>query len=269
MNKRGAKDVDLEVDLHGLTVEQMQITLQKHWPQWRGLHKVRIIHGQGEALKPEIERWANELGLPFAPDPGNPGALRIFPHQRTLPDAKLGTTLRDAGLMLTPEEQAYLRDPVAMERARQEEKRRQAERERRRQEDAAKLAARKRSEESLWQAEMARLDALDRRGGNGARQLGGGSDDHKPTAPRIVPKANIKHQEGYWRAELVRVADTPEETLKVEKRTGLDKLAPPMEAVPRDNAPVAPSQPPKPKTPPRDLAADQALFEAALADLDG
>src|SRR5689334_11221123 len=110
-NRREHKEVEAAVDLHGLTAEEMRLALQKHWPEWRGLRSVRIIHGQGVVLKPELERWCAEMGIPFTPDPRNAGAMRIFPRERTIPNTSLSTTLRDKGLRLTPEEEAYLRDP--------------------------------------------------------------------------------------------------------------------------------------------------------------
>ncbi|HZP80109.1 MAG TPA: Smr/MutS family protein [Chthonomonadaceae bacterium] len=251
-NRRGKRDVDAEVDLHGLTVEQMRHTLQKRWPEWRGMQRVRVIHGRGEALKPELERWCREMGIPYALEPGNPGSTRIFPAHRELRDKPMGTTLAEKGLRLTPEEEAYLRDPQVVERARQEALRRQKEEERRK----IAAAGQRRRDESLWQAEMARLDALDR---NRARR---GTGDSRPAPPIILPPSEIKHQEGYWRAEIVRVADTDTDTLKKQKRTGLDKLAPPLEP-----KPAAPASPAKPAVPQRDTAADEALFEAEMGRL--
>lgn len=251
-NKRGKRDVDAEIDLHGLTVEQMRLMLQKRWPEWQGMTRVRVIHGRGEALKPALERWCRERGIPYALEPGNPGATRLFPAHRELPDKPMGTTLAEKGLRLTPEEETYLRDPQVVERARQEALRWQKEEERRRITEAGQ----RRRDEALWQAEMARLDALDR---NHARN---GGADSRPAPPVILPPSEMKHQEGYWRAEIVRVADTDTDTLKKQKRTGLDKLAPPLEP-----KPAAPASPTKPAVPQRDTAADQALFEAEMARL--
>jgi DNA-nicking Smr family endonuclease len=258
-NKRDKKDVDAEIDLHGLTVEQLRLTLQKRWPEWRGMRRVRLIHGRGDILKSEVERWCREMGLPFGADPGNPGALRIFPHDRTLPDKTLATSLREQGLRLTPEEEAYLRDPQVIERTRQEERQRQQEAERQRRAEEATRSTQQRRDETLWQAEIARLDALDK------RRSGGAEPDSKPGPPLILPPSEIKHQEGYWRAEIVRVADTDTNTLKKQKRTGLDKLAPPLEPKP---TPPPPSNAAS-SAPMRDTAADQALFEEEMARLDG
>jgi hypothetical protein len=261
-SKRG-KDVDIEVDLHGLTVEQLRHTLQRRWSEWHGMRSVRIVHGRGTSLKPEVERWCREMGIPCENDAGNPGSLRLFPQRRTLPEVTVTTSLREKGLKLTPEQEAYLRDPEVMERARQEALRRKREEERRLVQEAANRTLQRRKDEALWQAEIARLDRIDRK--RGAEPAG----EAKPTPPKVVPPAEIKHQEGYWRSELVRVADTDTDTLKKQKRTGLDKLAPPMEAA--KAAPSTPTQPEKkpPMRPQRDTAADQALFEAEMARLAG
>jgi len=252
--KNGKSDVDAEADFHGLTAEQLRQTLSRRWPEWRGMHRVRIIHGRGEVLRPELERWCEERGIPFAPDPGNPGSMRLFPSRRTLPDNTLRTTLREKGLRLTPDQEAALRDPQAAERARQEALRQQQAAERRRRAEETAQAAQKRRDEALWQAEVARLNALDRRNG-GAKKA---DDREKPGAPVILPPVELKFQTGYWRAELVRVAETDTETLTQQKRTGLDKLAPPLEAAP------APQQPDATARPPRDTAEDDALFAAEM-----
>lgn len=271
------RDVDVEADLHGLTAEQMRVTLQEKWPQWQGKQSVRIIHGQGTVLRPEVERWCREMGIPVSLDPINPGALKIYPRERftagTGVTNSIGVSLREKGLRLTPEQEAELRDPVAMERARQEERRRREAEARKKQEDEAARRQRLRQEESLWQAEMARLDRMDKQRGSASA-----ASDAKPVPPRIIPAPSIKHQEGLWRGELVRVADTDTETLTKQKRTGLDKLAPPMPAVDKDKPQSGTASTPPPRAltplekararrPQRDTAADQALFEAELARL--
>lgn len=259
--KRDKNDVDAEVDMHGLTAEEMRLMLQRLWPGWRGMTRVRIVHGRGDILRPELERWCKEMGIPFELEPYNPGSARIYPTRRTLPEVEIRTTLREKGLALTPEEEAYLRDPEATERARKEEWKRRQEEERKRKTDAMARMLERRKDEALWQQEMARLDAMEK------KRAGKLDTDAKPGAPIILPPSEIKHQEGYWRAELVRVADTDTDTLKVQKRTGLDKLAPPI--------PAKPAEPPQPKgrraPPQRDTEADRALFEAEmdrLADFD-
>lgn len=262
MANRRDKDVDVEVDLHGMTVEQMRHTLQQRWHEWRGMRSVRVVHGRGASLKPEVERWCRERGIPCELDPGNPGSMRMFPARRTLPEVTVSTTLAEKGLRLTPEEQAYLRDPETVERARKEALKRKQEEERRQVQDAASRALQTRRDESLWLAEISRLDRIDK------TRAPISDDATKPSAPRIVPPAEIKHQEGYWRSELVRVADT--DTLKKQKRTGLDKLAPPMEAVkPAPAASAAEPEKKRPAKPQRDSAADQALFEAEMTRLTG
>ena len=256
--KRNQKDVDAEIDLHGLTAEQLRIALQQRWPQWRGLRSVRIVHGQGTVLRPEIERWCAETGIPYLPDAHNAGALRIFPRERTLPDNALGNTLKESGLRLTPEQEAWLRNPAEMERARQEEGRRlQLEEQRARALEAARLTQRQR-DDALWQAEISRLGVMDKKKGKE-------KDADKPRPPVILPAVQLKFQEGYWKAELSRVAETDTETLQVQKKTGLDKLAPPM----MEGKPAAKpdEQRPRRRAPQRDVEAEQALFEAEMERL--
>lgn len=253
--QRSGKEVDVEADLHGLTAEQMQHTLEKHWSKWRGLRLVRVIHGQGEVLRPALQRWCAERGIPCAPDTYNPGSSLLSPRERILPAAPaIGNTLADAGLRLTLEEQAYLRDPEALRRAQEEARKRQAAEAARKQQDSVRQSAIQRHNDALWQNEMARLDRVDRSKDK--------AKDGKMTPPRIVPKSEMRHQEGYWRAELVRVADTDTDTLTVQKRTGLDELAPPMPPKPE-------ATPDPPARPQRNTAADQALFEAELERLSG
>lgn len=255
--KRDNQGVEAVLDLHGMTAEDARRALQKQWAAWRGMSAVRLIHGQGVVLKPAVERWCEEMGIPYSQDPRNAGAMRIFPRDRTVPNVSLSTTLREKGLQLTPEEEAYLRDPEAIKRARLEEFKRRQEEEQRRRQEAAQRAAQQKRDESLWEAEIARLNAQDRNRSKDNRT------DEKPGAPRILPPLQIKHQEGYWKAEIVRVAGTDEQTLTRQKRTGLDKLAPPIE-------PKKEASPPSRKSsvPQRDVQADQALFEAELNRLD-
>lgn len=261
--KGGKKDVDVEADYHGCTAEQMRHALERRWPEWRGMSRVRVIHGQGVSLRPELMQWCEAKGVPCVAEANNPGSTLLFPNQRTLPAApRMGSTLADKGLRLTPEQEAELRNPEAVRRARQEELRRKQEEERKRREAEADQIAKQRRDEALWCSEMARLDAQDK---NYAAKKRLAERDAKPATPVIIPPAVIKHQEGYWRSELVRVAETDTETLKKEKRTGLDKLAPPMEAKP-PQAPTA-AAPAAPATPTRDEAADRALFEAEMARL--
>ena len=258
--KRKQRDVDAEVDLHGLTGEQLRVALQRRWPQWRNLQSVRIVHGQGTVLKPEIVRWCAETGIAYLPDAYNAGALCIFPQQYTLPHTSLGNTLGDKGLRLTAEQEAFLRDPAQAERARQEERRRQlADEQRNRAQDTARLTERRR-DELLWQAEMARLGVLEKKKGKSA-------DDAKPRPPLILSPVQIEFEEGYWKAELFRVAETDTETLQTQKKTGLDKLAPPM----KEEQPAAKPEEPRAvrRQPDRDMAAEKALFEAEMERLGG
>lgn len=260
--KRNRNDVDAEIDLHGMTAEQLRIALQQHWSEWRRLHSVRIVHGQGAVLRPEIVRWCGEMGIPYLPDTRNAGALRIFPRQRTLPDSPIENTLRASGLRLTPEQEAALRDPAQAERARREEQQRLAlEQQRRRAEEAAQAAQRRR-DEALWQAEITRLGVQQKK-----RKA---ADGDKPRAPIVIPPLQLRYEEGYWRAELTRVADTDTETLQTQKKTGLDKLAPPMKE--EKPAPAAGASGAARQVARRDPEAESALFAEEmerLGELDG
>ena len=258
--RNNRSDVDAEVDLHGLTLEELRMTLQKRWPHWRNLQAVRIVHGQGTVLKPEIVRWCAETGIAYQPDTYNAGALRIFPQQHTLPHAHLANTLGESGLRLTAEEQTFLRDPAEHARAREvERKRLLAEAARKRAEDASRVAERRR-DELLWQAEMSRLGVAEKKKGK-AR------DDAKPRPPIVVAPLELNVEEGYWKAEISRVAETDTETLQTQKKTGLDKLAPPM----MEEKPGAKPEPPRAarRPPSRDEAAEKALFEAEMERLGG
>ncbi len=260
--KRNRNDAADVVDLHGRTVEQVRVILQERWPRWSRLIAVRIIHGQGSILLPEVVRWCAEMGIPYLPDINNSGALRIFPLQRSLPNSHLGNTLKEKGLRLTAVEEAYLRDPATNERARHEERLQRVEQQRQRI-AAAGLADRQRHDEALWQAEMARLGVHN-------RKRGGSADGDKPRPPVVIPALQLRFEEGYWKAELSRVAETDTETLQTQKKTGLDKLAPPM----RDERPepVSGGSGSARPTPRRDPEAERAEFEeemARLGELDG
>lgn len=267
------KDVDTEADLHGLTAEQMRVTLQQQWPKWQGKQAVRIIHGQGTILRPEVERWCQEMGIPVSIDPGNPGALKIFPRERHAPGSQsnttFGTSLREKGLRLTPEQEAILRDPQAMERLRREEQQKREQAARKKRDDEVARRAQQKRDEDLWLTEMARLDKME------TRRSGALPEDVKPTAHRIVPPSVMKVQEGLWRGELVRVADTDEDTLTVQKRTGLDKLAPPMSANAEaeqkqkgeEVKALTPLEKARRRQTQRDINVDQELFEQEMERL--
>lgn len=248
---KARRGVEAEVDLHGLTAEQARHALRERWPHWRGMQRVRVIHGRGAVLKPVVELWCGDMAIPHSVEPGNPGAILLFPRDRKVEEAHFPVTLADAGLRAAADrarrrgggdgEAAGTVEPSAAQPARAE--------------TAAQANTHKRDEE-LWQAEMARLDALDRI--SGALRSG----DAKPGAPRIREESRIRFQEGYWRAELIRVADTDTETLKKQKRTGLDRLAPPIEP-----KPPSPPKPLRPAVAAHDAESDRALFEAEMTRL--
>ena len=254
--KFGKSKVDTELDLHGYTAAEARVLLQSEWPAWRGMRAVRVIHGRGDVLRAELGRWCREMGIPFRTEENNPGSALLFPIERESTGAELRITLRDKGLNLTPDQEAELRDPEAVKKARLAEiERRLAEERKRQQTEMQKMLA-KRRDEALWAAEVARLDGMEK------KRSGKIVGDRKPAAPAVRPPSEIKHQEGWWKAELVRVADTAQSVLNQQKKTGLDKLAPPIIA-------KKPEQSPGPKkAPQRNFDADNALFEAALQQLD-
>ena len=262
-NRNRNRDVDSEFDLHGYTAEEMRHALQQEWPGWKGMQKVRLVHGRGDVLRFALPKWCAEMGIPFEIEANNPGSALIYPTKRKMVNEHLTVTLKDKGLSLTPEQQAEVYDPVAAQKARAAERVRQQEEERKRKTDAMSQILAKRKDESLWLAEITRLDGMER------RRSGKVADrDLKPGAAVVRPPSEILHQEGWWNAELVRVADTDTDTLKVQKRTGLEKLAPPVIA----QKPAKPSsQDPAAKraAKARDFAADNALFEEALSQFDG
>jgi len=259
-NRRRKGDVDIEFDLHGHTADEMRSLLEHEWPGWRGMRCVRLVHGRGVVLKPALQLWCAERGIPFEPEPNNAGAALIFPSRRVQASEHLTVFLKDKGLSLTPEQENYLRDPEAARKAQAEELARRKEEERKRSSEAMQLLLKRRQDDAMWQAEISRLDGLEKR--RGAKVI----SEAKPSAPVVRPPSEIKHQEGWWNAELVRVADTDTDTLKKQKRTGLDKLAPPVTA---EKPQTTAAEKPGAKRPSRDIREDQELFEAELARLEG
>ncbi|MCS6777890.1 MAG: Smr/MutS family protein [Chloroherpetonaceae bacterium] len=261
--KRGKNDVDMEVDFHGMTVEAMSRALNHLLKKWRDMACVRVVHGQGTALPPVLHEWCHHRGIAFQLEPGNPGSTLLFPRRhREHPERPLnpvGEKMPDALKLLRQSDEKPPADGQqdAQQRRLQMVRR---ELERRRKEKEAEEERRRQQDLLLWEAEKARLDAMDR---NRPRSDPG---DWKPSPPRIVSRSvHSRQQEGYWRAELVRIADTDTETLQKQKQTGLDKLVPPLD-------PTAPSSETSGKsrqthTPPRDEEADRALFEAEMKRL--
>src|SRR5258706_16274949 len=76
--------VDAEKDFHGYTAASMISWLNQQWAtgRWDGLQRVRIIHGKGEVLIPRLRRWCDDRGIPWAPEPGNPGTTILHPARR-------------------------------------------------------------------------------------------------------------------------------------------------------------------------------------------
>ncbi len=220
---------------------------------------VRLVHGRGVVFKPALQRWCAERGIPFEPEPNNPGSALIYPSRRIQVNQPFTNSLKDKGLSLTPDEAFLLHNPEAARKAEADALARRQADERKQQTDAMAQLLAKRRDDAMWREEIDRLNGIEKRRGGKLRS------DVKPLGPVIRPPSEIKHQEGWWNAELVRVADTDTETLKVQKRTGLDKLAPPVTA----QKPVTTEPVTERRKPTRDTAADQALFDEELARLKG
>ena len=76
--------VDREVDFHGWTRLTMRSELDRIWAtrSWDGLSRVRIIHGTGDVLWRELDRWCEEKGIASARE-AHGGATLIYPGRRT------------------------------------------------------------------------------------------------------------------------------------------------------------------------------------------
>lgn len=75
--------VDREIDFHGFTAREMRIELDRLalTDAWRGWRRLRVIHGTGEVLGVELRLWCDERGIPWSPEPRNPGATVLHPFQ--------------------------------------------------------------------------------------------------------------------------------------------------------------------------------------------
>lgn len=73
--------VDRELDYHGYTVKEMVTDLDRHLssPGWRGLSRVRVIHGRGEKLTRAVRAWCTRRQVSWSPEPYNAGAIVLFP----------------------------------------------------------------------------------------------------------------------------------------------------------------------------------------------
>lgn len=271
----GRTTVDAEQDYHGMTAQQMEIDLQRRWTEWRRLGCVRLIHGQGERLRPVLQQWCEEKGIKFEEERGNSGSLLIYPQQSApKPIASgglgsMGDALKAAGVTLTPTERKTAQRSNDEQQREQERLRLVRKELERRKKAAAEVEARRKQQDTqLWQAEISRLDEAEKKRSGIKRK---DDDDSKPRAPFVATRGrHTPLQEGYWRGELVRIVDTDHQTLKEEKQTGLEKLAPPV--MPKTDAKgnIEPQKPIKKfAKPQRDNSADQDLFEAEMRRLEG
>jgi hypothetical protein len=76
--------IDREIDFHHYTRAQMRAELDRVWGSgaWRGLRRVRVIHGAGEVLGREFRAWCDEKGLAWTAEPHNPGVTILLPGRR-------------------------------------------------------------------------------------------------------------------------------------------------------------------------------------------
>jgi|GEM_PF-3591105 len=273
MPKRSGKtDVDAEQDYHGMTADQIEVDIQHQWLEWRRFQVVRIIHGQGERLRPVVHQWCADKGIKYQMEGGNSGSTLIYPNvkvAKTTPGigtSALADALKSKGITISPDERKTVQRSADEERREQDRLRLvRKELERRKKAGEAVEARKKQLDAQLWQAEVSRLDEVDKK--RGGKRLNDG-EDRKPRAPFVATRGrHTPLQEGYWRGELVRIVDTDHETLQAEKQTGLDKLAPPL--IPNARA----AEPPKPQKKKsfgsqRNSDADQALFEEAMRRLE-
>lgn len=79
-----AARIDAELDLHGYTAEAARDQLDLLWSRqtWRGMRRVRIIHGSGEVLYKVVRRWADEQSIPWTVEIYNPGVTILQPALR-------------------------------------------------------------------------------------------------------------------------------------------------------------------------------------------
>lgn len=73
--------VDRELDYHGYSVKEMLADLDslRDSPTWRGLERVRVIHGKGEKLAPAVRAWCTRRQVSWYPEPFNEGAVVLHP----------------------------------------------------------------------------------------------------------------------------------------------------------------------------------------------
>jgi hypothetical protein len=270
--RNGKNDVDAEQDYHGMTAEQIEVDLQHQWLEWRRYQVVRIIHGQGERLRPVVHGWCADKGIQYKLEGSNSGSTLIYPNikvPKTTPGigtSALADALKAKGITVSPEERKVVQRSAEEERREQDRLRLvRKELERRKKANEAAEARKKQVDAQLWQAEVSRLDEVEKKR-SGKRP--NTDDDRKPRAPFVATRGrHTPLQEGYWRGELVRIVDTDHETLQEEKQTGLDKLAPPL--IPNAQAAEQPKpQKKKPFGSQRNHDADQALFEEAMRQLE-
>ena len=97
--RQGKHSIELELDLHGLTVEQARVELQEFLGlcEAAGLRHVIIVHGKGfrskgrPVIKPMLNRWLREVDIVLAfhsalPKDGGSGAVYVLLKKQAFND---------------------------------------------------------------------------------------------------------------------------------------------------------------------------------------
>lgn len=117
--------VDAERDFHGFTAAGMREELDAALAsgRWHGLRRVRVIHGKGEVLGIVLREWCEEVGMRWAPEPGNPGATMLYPSisdisppvqpSRPVPKPRRAARPRKPEIRISPEDTQLFEQTVA------------------------------------------------------------------------------------------------------------------------------------------------------------
>jgi hypothetical protein len=73
------RKIDKTVDFHGYTSSEMVNELNRSLRSWLGVRRVRVIHGNGQALWRALRLWCREKAIPFETDPVNKGVTYLSP----------------------------------------------------------------------------------------------------------------------------------------------------------------------------------------------
>lgn len=108
--------IDREIDFHHYTRAEMLTALENAWASrvWHGCMRIRIIHGTGEVLWHEVRDWCDDKGIPWAPEPRNPGATILFPSKqaRTSPAPAHKPLAKEKAKLVMPVKRREAKKPV-------------------------------------------------------------------------------------------------------------------------------------------------------------